>query len=84
MVNFYHSFVPHAAEIVQPLYQALSGKPRSRTLDWSDELTKAFEDTKEALAKATMLHQPVQGATTSLTSDASDTAVGAVLEQRTK
>ena len=84
MVNFYHSFVPHAAEIVQPLYQALSGKPRSRTLDWSDELTKAFEDTKEALAKATMLHHLVRGAPTSLTSNPSDTAVGTVLEQRSK
>ena len=35
MVNFYHSFIPHAAKIVQPLYQALSGRPRPKTLVWS-------------------------------------------------
>ena len=46
-------------------------------------MTKAFEATKEALADATLLHHPVQGAPTVLTTDASDTALGAVLEQKT-
>ena len=82
MVNFYHGFIPHAAKIVQPLYQALSGRPKPKTLVWSDTLSEAFQNTKEALANATMLHHPVQGALTALTSDASDTAVGAVLEQK--
>ena len=82
MLNFYHGFVPHAAEKLQPLYQALSGKPRPKTLHWTEEMTKAFHDTKKALDQATMLHHPVQGAQTSLTSDALDTAVGAVLEQK--
>ena len=84
MVNFYHSFVPHATEMLRPLYQALTGgKTRTKTLDWSEDMTKAFEATKEALADATLLHHPVQGAPTALTSDASDKALGAVLEQKT-
>merc|ERR1712020_83105 len=82
MVNFYHWFIPRAAGTLQPLYQALAGKPRPKTLDWSDDMVRSFEATKEALANATMLHHPVQGAPTALTSDASDTALGAVLEQK--
>ena len=42
----------------------------------------SFATIKEALAKATLLHHPVQGATTALSTDASDT-LGAVLEQKT-
>ena len=84
MLNFYHGFVPHAAEMLRPLYMTLACKPRPKTLDWSNEMTEAFSNAKNALAKATMLHHPVIGAQTSLTSDASDTAVGAVLEQRIK
>ena len=44
-------------------------------------MTKAFEDTKTALAKAALLTHPRRDAPISTTSDASDEAVGAVLEQ---
>jgi len=81
LINFYHGFVPHAAEILKLLYQALSGKPCPKTITWTDEMDGAFTETKLALANATMLHHPVSNALTALTSDASDTAVGAVLEQ---
>ena len=82
MLNFYHWFIPHAAQTLQPLHQALTGKPRPKTLCWSDDMDKGFVSAKEALANATMLHHPVQGAPTALTTDASDTALGAVLEQK--
>ena len=45
-------------------------------------MVKGFVGTREALANATLLHHPVQGALTALTTDASDTALGAVLEQK--
>ena len=45
-------------------------------------MERGFVDTKEALANATMLHHPVQGALTALTTDASDIAIGAFLEQK--
>ena len=83
MVNFYHWCIANAAEILQPLYQALSGgKTRPKVLVWSQDMLKSFDATKDALANATLLYHPVQGAPTALTSDASDTALGAVLEQR--
>ena len=66
-----------------PRYQALAaGKTRPKNLNWSEDMTNAVEAYKEALADVTMLHQPVQGAPTALTSDASDTALVAVLEQK--
>ena len=68
MVNFYHWCMANAARILKPLYQALSGgKARPKVLVWSGDMLKSFEATKEALANATMLHHPVQGAPTALT-----------------
>ena len=82
MVNFYHVFVPKAAEVMKPLYKALSTKPRPKELDWTPEMDLAFEKAKRLLADATLLHHPVPGARTALTTDASDIAIGAVLEQQ--
>lgn len=82
MVNFYHRFIPQAARLMCPLYEALKVKTPKRILSWSDDMVKAFEDTKATLAGATMLAHPVPGASVSLTTDASDYAVGAVLEQQ--
>ena len=78
MVNFYHRFVPSAAALMQPLYKAIDMK--HKLLVWTSELDTAFRQSKEALAKATMLVHPGHEAPTSLTVDASDIAVGAVLE----
>ena len=79
MVNFYRRFIPGAARKMIPLFEALSGKPKK--LAWNEAMTKAFQDTKEALAQATLLAHPRQNAQISLTTDASDLAVGAVLQQ---
>ena len=48
MVNFYHRFIPSAANVMQPLYQAIAGKPKQ--LQWTGESIAAFNRTKEALA----------------------------------
>ena len=45
------------------------------------ECISAFRNAKNALAQATLLFQPIPDATTSLMTDASDIAVGAVLQQ---
>jgi len=79
MINFYHRFVPGAARIMRPLYAALTGK--SKVLVWTPQMDAAFDTAKEALATATLLNFPCPEAPTALTTDASATAVGAVLEQ---
>ena len=77
MVNFYHRFIPHCAGRLHPLHQLLS----STSFTWSDECHDAFQFCKSALVDATLLVHPQRDAPTSITSDASDNAVGAVLEQ---
>ena len=63
-----------------PLNQALTDK--NQLLEWTEEMLNALSLTKEALTNATMLyHLLLQDAPTSLTVDACDIAVGAVLEQ---
>ena len=79
MVNFYRRFIPAAARTMIPLFDALMGK--LRTLVWNDARVKAFHDTKDELANATLLTHPCPNAKTSLTVDASDLAVGADLQQ---
>ena len=79
MVNFYCRFIPAAARPMLPLFEALSGKPR--TVVWNEDMVAAFYDTKKALADAILLSHPRQDAQTSLTTDASDLAVEAVLQQ---
>ena len=64
---------------MQPLHVLL--KPKSQTLTWNDNALTAFKDTKEALANASLLSYPKDNAPTCLMTDASDTAVGAVLQQ---
>ncbi|KAJ8412239.1 hypothetical protein AAFF_G00145060 [Aldrovandia affinis] len=72
MVNFYHRFVPQAAQLMRPLYEALKVKSANFTVSWSEEMTKAFTDTKQALANATMLAHPLPNAPFAPTMDASD------------
>ena len=81
-VNFYHRFLPHAAHILQPLHRLLTDTKDSTTeLCWTSEATTAFVNIKEALANATLLSYPKPDAPTTIMCDASDTAVGAVLQQ---
>ena len=79
LVNFYHRFLPHCAELMQPLHSLLKGKGQSIT--WTDAATTSFNATKEALAQASLLTYPTSDAPTCLMTDASDSAVGAVLQQ---
>lgn len=45
-------------------------------------MTEAFQATKVALAKATLLMHPLPDVQTSITTDASESAIGAVLQQQ--
>lgn len=77
--NFYHRFIPHCADIVRPLNSMIT--PKDSKLSWSCEAEEAFEALKLALAEASHLVYPIDGASTRIVCDASKYAVGAVLEQ---
>ena len=67
--------------MVQPLNDLLSSTDNSTELHWSSEALTAFISIKDALANATLLSHPKPDAPTCIVTDASDVAVGAVLQQ---
>jgi len=80
LVNFYRRFLPAIAKTLRPLTDLLKGSPK--LLAWSDEAATAFEAAKAALVAAVPLSHPSPLAKLSLSVDASDSHVGAVLQQR--
>ena len=82
LINFYHRFVTRCAHTLQPLNALLSGsRGPAQQLVWAEEAVAAFTQAKEALASASLLNHPKPSAPTCIVTDASDTAVGAVLQQ---
>eukprot|EP00117_Sycon_ciliatum_P039851 scpid21637/ scgid29378/ Retrotransposable element Tf2 155 kDa protein type 1 len=81
-VTFYHRFQPHLAAKLAPLHAMLEKRHRTKgALVWSDSALAAFNDVKAAFTEAITLHHPRPDAAYSLMVDASDIAVGAVLQQ---
>ena len=59
LVNFYHRFLPHCADLMQPLHSLISSaKPKTQTLTWNDSALASFNATKDALANASLLSYP--------------------------
>ena len=85
MVNFYHRFIPKAAEVLAPLHSLHSGnhqKRKNALVKWTEEAETAFLAAKSALAKATKLHYPKPDSETCIVTDASNVAVGGVLQNK--
>lgn len=84
MINFYRRFIPHAAEHQAPLNALLSGPKvkNSTAITWTPALQDAFDRCKRGLAAATLLTHPNLMAELGLFTDASDTAIGAAVQQR--
>ena len=83
MLNFYRRFLPNAAQIQAPLYTLYSGNRKNdkTKLSWSDETWKAFRQCKQSLANAAVLVYPATDCEISIMVDASDNAIGAVVQQ---
>ena len=81
IMNFYHRFIPNLVSTLRPLYQVINTSKPRQTLIWTNEMIQAFSASKQALAEATMLVHPCTDCPIALTCDASDVAIGAVLEQ---
>ena len=79
LLNYYHRFLPNAAHLLSPLHAML--KKEAGPFTWTDEHATAFAKAKSTLAHAALLVHPSATATTAVTIDASDKAVGGSLEQ---
>jgi hypothetical protein len=80
MVNFYRRFLPGIAHVLAPLASATKGKGR---LTWTPEMTLSFQNAKSSLATAVPLKDTDPTAPLSLATDASNSHVGAILQQKT-
>ncbi|GFV24334.1 retrovirus-related Pol polyprotein from transposon opus [Trichonephila clavipes] len=83
MINFYRRYLKNAAKTQAPLHELLKGakKKDRRKVHWTDDNRRSFEKCKTDLAEAALLSFPKSGLPLSLCTDASDFAVGAVLQQ---
>ena len=84
MMNFYRRHLPHAATLQAPLNKHLShAKKNDKTpISLTPEDVIAFEKCKESLANAALLAHPAPEAKLRLVTDASDTSIGAAVEQQ--
>jgi len=81
MLNFYRRLLPQAVATQAPRHALLAG-PRtkgSQTINWTPALIQAFQVCKASLSQAAMLAHPDGAAPIALVTDASTTAMGAVL-----
>lgn len=83
IINFYRRFIRHAArpQALLNVYLAGAKKNDKRPINWTPESEKAFLECKTQLADASLLAHPFENASLSLQTDASETSMGAVLEQ---
>lgn len=86
MINFYRRFLPNAAAKQALLQTYLKGNKKNdkSRIQWTPETVAAFDSCKNDLVNATLLAHPSSTATISVVVDASDMAIGAVLQQRTQ
>jgi len=98
MTNYYHRFLQSIAHEMAPIHNHLSkllngnktksrskkqSKPKPISFSWPEQCRDAFTKVKQAVANAALLAHPDHTADISLVTDASDLAVGAVVQQKT-
>lgn len=83
MINFYRRFIPRAAQTQAPLNALLTGSVKgSHPVNFSTKEHDAFSQCKESLCQAALLAHPDSQARLAIVTDASDHAMGAVLQQQ--
>lgn len=84
MINFYRRNIPHAANIQRRLQCLIkTNKKNDKTvIEWTSDADQAFLEFKKALARAVILAHPHPNAEIILSTDASDTSIGATLQQK--
>jgi hypothetical protein len=81
VINFYRRFIPGAASVQTPLNDLLQGNAKERAPGtWNPAADAAFDQCKDALARATLLAHPKVDDPLAIFTDAKDFAIGAVLQ----
>ena len=84
MLNYYRRCIPAAVQKQAPLHDLLQGLPkRSRAvLQWTDAADQAFDKCKRSIAEAVVPAFLAHEAPLALVTDASNSQIGAALEQQ--
>ena len=80
MVAYNKKFLVRAAELMAPIYDLMENRG-NKVIEWTPEALTAFDEVKTALADATLLAHPIEGATLMLYTDSSSTVAAATLKQ---
>jgi transposase InsO family protein len=89
LANYYRRFIRHFADIAKPLYLLLKGADSSKAAGsrpfpseaWGEQQQQAFQQLKDALTSTPVLAIYDPALPCRVTTDASDFAVGGVIEQ---
>ena len=73
--SLYTTVCPHTPILLK------STQGDNKKLQWDEPSSQAFQDIKQVMAEVSLLTHAHHDALTSIMTDASDTAVGAVLQQ---
>jgi len=79
LAQWFASFVPNMAQLLAPVWDLTK---TSVPFVWTDELTRAFEATRDAIVRAPILAQFVPGSPIVLRPDYSTVAIGGAIYQR--
>ena len=78
--NYYRRFVPSFSTISTPLTELIKGDRKKQKIEWTNEAEEAVAILKQLLSEAPVLAKWDRHNPTRVTTDASDTGLGAVLE----
>lgn len=81
ILNYYRRCIPHAAQLQAPLNNFLQGARKNDKIPWTPTTDAVFENCKKSLAETTLISHPATDSKLALITDASDLAIGAVVEQ---
>ena len=83
MINYYHRCVPNLAKFLSPLHEIITkaNKTRPKELVWTNQAEECFQIVKSKFSKNVLLTHFDSTAKISLSVDASNFAMGAVLQQ---
>lgn len=84
LISFCREFIPKASQMAGPLFKLLEGETKRsiRKISWSSELEDAFYQLRVSLSDETLRFQPDLSREFTLTTDASEFAIGGMLSQQ--
>ncbi len=80
MVTFYRRFLLNCAQVLHSLTDLQKGGPQ--TLQWTVTAQESFQKVKPLLAATVLLQRPSPTAELSLATDASDTHIRGIMQQK--